>query len=73
MHHDPTGPGIMDTDIKQGWVLADCLLETNVPVALATAESHSQEWIPFWITANLSEYYFGQLALIRKEMRKCIW
>ena len=40
MQRDPTGSGIVDTDIvKQGWVPAGCLLETNVPVASAIAEA----------------------------------
>jgi bZIP factor len=38
VQRDPTGLGILDTDIdKQGWVPAGCLLETNVPVASAIA------------------------------------
>ena len=40
VQRDPTGSGIVDTDIvKQGWVPAGCLLETNVPVASAIAEA----------------------------------
>lgn len=40
MQRDPTGSGVVDTDIvKQGWVPAGCLLETNVPVASAIAEA----------------------------------
>jgi hypothetical protein len=38
VQRDPTGLGILDTDIdKQRWVPAGCLLETNVPVASAIA------------------------------------
>ncbi|KAJ7460650.1 hypothetical protein FB451DRAFT_1371522 [Mycena latifolia] len=40
VQRDPTGSGVVDTDIvKQGWVPAGCLLETNVPVASAIAEA----------------------------------
>ncbi|EKM81807.1 hypothetical protein AGABI1DRAFT_70274 [Agaricus bisporus var. burnettii JB137-S8] len=40
VQQDPTGSGVVDTDIvKQGWVPAGCLLETNVPVASAIAEA----------------------------------
>ncbi|KAF9563946.1 hypothetical protein CPC08DRAFT_685900 [Agrocybe pediades] len=40
VQRDPTGSGIVETDIvKQGWVPAGCLLETNVPVASAIAEA----------------------------------
>ena len=40
MQRDPSGSGIVDTDIvKQGWVPAGCLLETRVPVASAIAEA----------------------------------
>ncbi|KAK7031426.1 hypothetical protein R3P38DRAFT_2773966 [Favolaschia claudopus] len=40
VQRDPTGSGIVDTDIvKQGWVPAGCLLETKVPVASAIAEA----------------------------------
>ncbi|KAJ7918796.1 hypothetical protein B0H13DRAFT_1991729 [Mycena leptocephala] len=40
VQRDPTGSGIVDTDlVKQGWVPAGCLLETNVPVASAIAEA----------------------------------
>ncbi|KAF8909334.1 hypothetical protein CPB84DRAFT_1765875 [Gymnopilus junonius] len=40
VQRDPSGSGIVDTDIvKQGWVPAGCLLETNVPVASAIAEA----------------------------------
>jgi bZIP factor len=40
VQRDPTGSGIVDADIvKQGWVPAGCLLETNVPVASAIAEA----------------------------------
>lgn len=42
VQRDPTGSGIVDTDIvKQGWVPAGCLLETNVPVASAIAEANA--------------------------------
>ncbi|KAF5355266.1 hypothetical protein D9758_006049 [Tetrapyrgos nigripes] len=42
VQRDPTGSGVVDTDIvKQGWVPAGCLLETNVPVASAIAEAKS--------------------------------
>jgi bZIP factor len=38
VQRDPNGSGVVDTDIvKQGWVPAGCLLETNVPVASAIA------------------------------------
>ena len=48
MQCDPTGPGIMDTDIiKQGWVpSAGHLLETNVPVTLAIAEATAKNGSP---------------------------
>lgn len=40
VQRDPTGSGVVDTDVvKQGWVPAGCLLETNVPVASAIAEA----------------------------------
>ncbi|KAF8201936.1 hypothetical protein K438DRAFT_1905634 [Mycena galopus ATCC 62051] len=40
VERDPTGSGIVDTDvIKHGWVPADCLLETKVPVSSAIAEA----------------------------------
>ncbi|KAJ7746855.1 protein kinase regulator [Mycena maculata] len=40
VQRDPTGSGVVDADIvKQGWVPAGCLLETNVPVASAIAEA----------------------------------
>jgi bZIP factor len=40
VQRDPTGSGIVDTDVvKQGWVPAGCLLETKVPVASAIAEA----------------------------------
>ncbi|KAJ6568261.1 hypothetical protein DFH09DRAFT_917850 [Mycena vulgaris] len=40
VQRDPTGSGVVGTDIiKQGWVPAGCLLETNVPVASAIAEA----------------------------------
>ncbi|KAK7445394.1 hypothetical protein VKT23_014811 [Stygiomarasmius scandens] len=40
VQRDPSGSGVVDTDIvKQGWVPAGCLLETNVPVASAIAEA----------------------------------
>lgn len=42
VQRDPTGSGVVDTDIgKQGWVPAGCLLETNVPVASAIAEANA--------------------------------
>jgi len=40
VQRDPTGSGVVHTDdVKQGWVPAGCLLETNVPVASAIAEA----------------------------------
>ncbi|KAJ7623491.1 hypothetical protein FB45DRAFT_107159 [Roridomyces roridus] len=42
VQRDPSGSGVVDTDIiKQGWVPAGCLLETNVPVASAIAEANA--------------------------------
>ncbi|KAJ7493427.1 hypothetical protein B0H11DRAFT_1717906 [Mycena galericulata] len=42
VQRDPTGSGVVDADIvKQGWVPAGCLLETNVPVASAIAEANA--------------------------------
>ncbi len=51
---DPTGSGIVDTDIvKQGWVPAGCLLETNVPVASAIAEATAaKERLNFWFISG---------------------
>lgn len=38
---DPTGTGHPDTDTRAGWVPAGCLLETNLPVAMAVQEALS--------------------------------
>ncbi|KAF5362423.1 hypothetical protein D9756_002432 [Leucocoprinus leucothites] len=46
VQRDPNGTGIVETDIvKQGWVPAGCLLETNVPVASAVAEANAAKGI----------------------------
>ncbi len=43
MQRDLTGNGSVDPDItKQGWVPAGCLLETNVPVAVAIEAANAQ-------------------------------
>ncbi|KAF7356890.1 hypothetical protein MVEN_01024800 [Mycena venus] len=40
VQRDPTGSGIVNTDIvEQGWIPLGCLLETRVPVASAIAEA----------------------------------
>ncbi|KAG8836084.1 Adaptor for signal transduction [Serendipita sp. 399] len=39
---DPTGAGLGDNEGRQGWVPAGCLLETNVPVALAIQDAASR-------------------------------
>jgi len=40
VQRDPTGSGVVHTDdVKQEWVPAGCVLETNVPVASAIAEA----------------------------------
>ncbi|KAG8760151.1 Adaptor for signal transduction [Serendipita sp. 396] len=39
---DPSGAGLGDGDNRQGWVPAGCLLETNVPVALAIQDAASR-------------------------------
>lgn len=42
VQRDPSGQGVVDPDTsKQGWVPAGCLLETNVPVAVAITEAHN--------------------------------
>lgn len=42
VQRDPSGAGVVDPDTsKQGWVPAGCLLETNVPVAVAISEANT--------------------------------